>query len=196
VARDEIGNEIGTFGAHDLEFGLAYGWRQHDGLRFGLGTQIVRERIDQSAATTFAFSAGGAWDPAALPSWRLALAVQNLGPGAAFTIENGEMGQTVALPLAVQTGVRWSGPVIGLWERRVALETRLTAGRAAVVMLGAEIAQATGAAVRLGYRVNDDASNFTVGAGWVSAGLALDYAYVPARLDLGDTHRVSFTTRF
>jgi hypothetical protein len=35
-----------------------------------------------------------------------------------------------------------------------------------------------------------------MGAGWKVGELRLDYAWVPFRLDLGDTHRFSFTGRF
>src|SRR5437667_6215691 len=52
--RDELGNDIGTFGAHDLEFALAYGGVVSPGLRLGGSAQAVRERISEFAATTWA----------------------------------------------------------------------------------------------------------------------------------------------
>jgi hypothetical protein len=69
-------------------------------------------------------------------------------------------------------------------------------------MLGAELATSGGggsgvtAALRGGLRVNDDASAFSLGAGCAVRGLRVDYAFVPLRLDLGDTHRISFTAQF
>jgi hypothetical protein len=69
-------------------------------------------------------------------------------------------------------------------------------------MLGVELATAGGAngagaaALRGGLRVNDDASSFSLGAGYTLGGLRLDYAFVPLKLDLGDTHRISFTAQF
>jgi hypothetical protein len=76
------------------------------------------------------------------------------------------------------------------------LEARASRGRAMVSMMGAELSHPSGAALRLGVRVNDSASNVSMGAGYGRGGLHLDYAFVPYRLDLGDAHRVSFTARF
>ncbi|NOT34544.1 MAG: PorV/PorQ family protein [Candidatus Eisenbacteria bacterium] len=196
AARDELGNEIGTFGAHDLEFGVAWGGRVSPTLRLGLGAQLVRERIDQSAAMTYAFSVGTAWDPARWPTLRFALAAQNLGPSPSFTIEDGEKGIPVPLPFAIQGGVRWLGPAIGTWQSASSLETRFTRGRSGLGMFGFELSQPLGAALRLGYRYNDDATNLSIGGGWATKALSLDYAFVPTRLELGDTHRLSFATRF
>jgi hypothetical protein len=35
-----------------------------------------------------------------------------------------------------------------------------------------------------------------MGAGYTTGALRFDYAYVPTALDLGDTHRLSFSARF
>jgi hypothetical protein len=44
--------------------------------------------------------------------------------------------------------------------------------------------------------VNDDASSYSLGVGYDLRVLRVDYAFVPMRFDLGDTHRVSFTAQF
>jgi hypothetical protein len=65
-----------------------------------------------------------------------------------------------------------------------------------MALMGAELADLTGASLRLGMRLNDTASLLSLGAGYALQGLRLDYAFVPLRLDLGDTHRFAFTARF
>ena len=45
-------------------------------------------------------------------------------------------------------------------------------------------------------RFNDDASSVSMGAGYALGALRFDYAFVPLRLDLGDTHRLSFSAQF
>src|SRR5687767_11092913 len=80
TARDEIGNPTGTFGSHDLEFGLAYGRPVRPGLRIGGSAQVVRERIADFAATTWSMGAGTTWEPTAWPRLRTTLSVHNLGP--------------------------------------------------------------------------------------------------------------------
>lgn len=193
--RDEQGNLIGSFGAHDLEFGLSYGRQVAPGAEFGVSTQLVRERIANSAAMTYSFGLGGRWSPVRWPALRMSASAHNLGPSARFTIDGSE-GDPVTLPAAVQAGVSYgTEPVHGL-ALRGAVEGRFTNGRNGVGMIGAELANVSGAAVRAGLRVNDDASSFSAGVGYAVQSLRLDYAFVPYRLDLGDTHRISFSARF
>lgn len=191
--RDAAGNATGTFGAHDLEFGLAYGRPLGGGLRVGGSAQIVRERIAQLAATTWALGGGATWEPR-VPRLRLALSLHNLGPHAAYTLD-GIRGRPVALPAALQAGVAYALETGGL-DLRGALEARATRGRAGVAMLGMELGHASGTALRGGLRLNDDAAGFSVGAGYATPALHLDYAFVPFRLELGDTHRLSLSAWF
>jgi len=193
--RDEIGNLIGTFGAHDLEFALGYGTKLAPRFELGLRAQVVRERISNLAATTFGFGAGGTWEPERWQGLRLGLVVQNVGPPAHYTVD-GVRGEAVGLPMALQGGLSYALPAVGRMNLRGALESRLTRGRSGIGIAGAELTDVSGAALRFGLRLNDDASSFSAGAGYVVGHLQLDYAYVPFKLELGDTHRVSFTTGF
>jgi len=192
--RDALGNEIGTFGAHDLEFGLAYGAGLSQTLRAGASFQVIRERISDFAATTWAVGGGATWDPAAWPRARLSLSLHNLGPDAAYNLD-GTKGQPVPLPAALQAGASY-GFDAGGFELRGSLESRLSSGRNGIGMLGAELSHGTGAALRAGLRVNDEATGFSIGAGYATAALHLDYAFVPYRLELGETHRVSLSAQF
>jgi len=192
--RDEIGNEIGTFGGHDLEFSLAYGRTVGRGLRAGGSFQVVRERIAESSATTWAMGGGVTWEP--IQPMRLTLSAHNLGPAGHFKLDDGLPGEAVSLPAAVQAGASYGVAVGSGFDLRGSLETRATRGRNAVAMVGAELAHITGAAARIGFRANDDATNMGFGVGYAFTALRLDYAYVPGLLDLGDTHRFSFAAAF
>ena len=199
--RDVLGNLIGSFGAHDLEFALAYGRQVAPGLSVGGTVQALRERIADASASTWAAGLGAAWAPACVSGLRLGLGAYNLGPPARFNLEGGP-GAPVELPTAVQTGGSWQRAFARGAVLRTALEGRFTRGRSGVGMLGVELATAGGAngagaaVLRGGLRVNDDASSYSLGVGYALAGLRVDYAFVPLRLDLGDTHRISFTARF
>ncbi len=197
--RDELGNLIGSFGAHDLEFALGYGHAVGGGLSVGATAQLVRERIADASATTYAFGAGCVWAPPRLPGVRLGVSAHNLGPSTQFDVD-GAPGQPVALPAAVQAGGSWQLALPRGAALRAALEGRFTRGRSGIGMAGVELATPGGpsgsAMLRAGYRMNDDATAFSVGAGYAFQALRLDYAFVPLRLDLGDTHRVALTARF
>ena len=199
--RDELGNLTGSFGYHDLEFALAYGHSVVPGLSVGGTVQAVRERLDDVAASTYAAGFGAVWAPARLSGLRLGLSAHNLGKAARYQFE-GDPGAPLPLPAAVQTGGSWQRALARGAVLRTALEGRFTRGRNGIGMVGVEVATAGGAngagaaTLRGGLRVNDDASSFSLGVGYALAGLRVDYAFVPLRLDLGETHRVSFTAQF
>jgi hypothetical protein len=193
--RDELGNLIGTFGTYDLEFGLGYGRSIASGVRVGGTAQLVRERIAELTAMTWAFGLGGTWEPAHVSGLRLSLGTQNLGPAAHYQID-GSPGGPVRLPTSVQAGASYGRALISGMRVLGALESRLSAGEREVTMLGAELSHPSGAAVRAGLRLGDTESRLGFGAGWMLQGLRLDYAFVPFRLDLGDTHRFSLSAQF
>jgi hypothetical protein len=192
VERDAIGNEIGTFGAHDLEFSVAHGRQIRDRLRAGGSAQLVRERLGDFSATTYSFGLGATWDPA--PRLRLGLAVDHLGPAAHYDLD-GTRGEPVPLPTAVQVGGSY-GAAAGGFDLHGTLEGRWTRGRAGIGMVGAEVAHPSGAAIRVGMRLNDETTGFSIGAGYAVSKLKLDYAFVPFRLDLGDTQRFTVSAQF
>jgi hypothetical protein len=193
--RDEIGNLLGSFGAHDLEFQLGYGRHVGQGASIGFAAQAVRERIANESATTWSGSAGAAWQPQAWKSMRFGVSALHLGPAAYYTVD-GQRGEPVALPAALQAGASWTralGRGVGLTS---ALDARATRGRQAVASLGGELATDVGASLRMGLRQGDDLSNFSAGVGWKRGTFRADYAWVPSKLDLGDTHRFSFSAQF
>ena len=191
----------GSFGYHDLEFALAYGRSVAPGLSVGATVQAVRERMAEVSASTYAAGFGAVWAPARVSGLRLGLSAHNLGSAARYGLEGGP-GAPMPLPAAVQAGGSWQRSLARGAVLRTALEGRFTRGRNGIGLVGVEMATAGGAngagaaALRGGLRVNDDASSYSLGAGYALAGLRLDYAFVPLRLDLGDTHRISFTAQF
>ena len=193
---DDLGNVVGTFGTDDVELGLAYGHHVAAGVSFGGSAQVVHERLADVSATTYAFGLGSTFEPARWPGLRFALTGDHLGPAAHYTLD-GVRGEPVGLPAALQAGATYVHPVGSGFALRGALETRMTSGRAGVAMLGAELAHApSGLSLRAGARMNDNESSLAFGAGCAVQSLRVDYAFVPFRLDLGDTHRFSLSAQF
>ncbi len=193
--RDALGNLLGSFGAHDLDFGLSYGRRWFPGVRAGAALHWVRERIDDDAVNAFPLDVGMAWDAARWPGLRFGLAAQALGAAPRYTID-GVRGDPVPLPAAVQGGASYRLRLSPSWSALGAAETRFTRGRNGAFLAGVEVQSAAGGAARLGWRGNDDAVSFGAGAGWRLGAVSVDYAFVSYRLDLGDTHRVSLLAQF
>jgi len=193
--RDDLGNVTGSFGSHDLEFQLAYGHRMGNAASWGLATQVLRERLANEGATTWGVSGGAAWQPAVVHGSRLSLDVQHLGPSAHYTFD-GARGAPVRQPTSLDAAASLAHSTGGRLTVTGAAETRLVRGRSALVALGAELESSVGAALRAGYRIGDDVSTVTFGAGWHGGPLRVDYAFAPSRLNLDDTHRFSFGARF
>lgn len=193
--RDDLGNVIGSFGAHDLEFLAGYGRTLAGGTSVGLTAQVVRERIADLAATTWAVNAGTAFGVPLIPGGRASLSIHNLGPPAHYMLD-GVQGQPVDLPTAVQVGLATSHSAFQGFTGLLAVEARATRGRQSLVAVGGELDSPAGAALRLGLRAGDDVASWSAGAGWRMEKLSVDYAFVPSKLDLDDTHRFSLTARF
>lgn len=193
--RDALGNLIGTFGSHDIEFGLGYGYDLGGGFGAGATVQLIRERIADNSATTYAFGAGMTWEPPPFDGVRLSGSVHNLGPATNYDFDGIE-GAAVNLPFAVQMGGSYTFAFGNMWRATGALEGRLTRGREGMGLIGAEIATVTGMALRAGYRGNDDAQRFSFGAGYALDALSVDYAFIPLDYELGDSHRFSFSAQF
>jgi|SRR5262245_2584781 len=193
--RDDLGNLVGSFGAHDLEFLVGYGGKLASGVSLGLTAQVVRERIADLGATTWAMGAGAAWEPPALAGTRASLSVHNVGPAAHYVFGD-EQGEPVPLPAALHAGFSYTRAVFQGFTGLVSLEARTTSGREPLYALGVELDTRTGAALRFGLRGGDDVATWSTGAGWRSRALGVDYAFVPSQLELEDTHRFSLSTRF
>jgi hypothetical protein len=195
VARDELGNETGTFGGQDLAIGLGYGRALSGGFRLGATARVIREEIAEMSASTWALGAGASWQPVGHPALRLGVMADHLGPDANYAFSDGP-GQPVPLPMALQAGASYGWALSGAAAVNAALEARMTRGRPAVAMTGAELTHRSGAALRVGVRVNEQATRMSAGAGYAMSALRLDYAFVAEPLDVGDSHRVSFTASF
>lgn len=193
--RDDLGNLVGSFGAHNLELQLGYGRRTAGGASVGFATQLVRERIANESAMTWGASAGVAWQPPLLRDLRASVAALHAGPSAHYDFD-GERGAPVGLPLALHGGLAWRRALGRGLELVPAFDVRATRGRQAVVAVGGELASETGASLRLGLRQGDDIASVSAGLGWTYRLYRVDYAWVPSKLDLGDTHRFSFGAQF
>jgi hypothetical protein len=193
--RDDLGNLIGSFGSHDLEFLLGYGRKLTGGVSLGFTAQAVRERVADLAAGTWAVGAGAAWDLTRLPGVRASLGVHNVGPAGHYTLE-GVQGDRVKLPAALHGGVSFSHAAFSNLNALLALDARATRGRNVVLAGGAELDAPVGAAVRFGVRAGDDIASWSAGMGWRTKALRIDYAFVPSKLELDDTHRFSLSASF
>jgi hypothetical protein len=194
-SRDDLGNPLGSFGSHDLDFGLGYARSLGGGIDAGGSVHFVRERIANASTDTWTFGMGAGWSPTAVPGLRVGLAAENLGADPHYDID-GVAGAPVPLPSSVQGGASYRMGLGDHWTLLGSAEGRLSRGRTGAALGGIELASRYGGALRLGWRGSEESASFGTGAGWKIGSVGVDYAYVPYRLDLGDTHRLSLLAQF
>jgi opacity protein-like surface antigen len=180
------GNRAGSFGAHDLSASIGYG-RRWTNLSVGVAGKFVSSQLDDVSATAGAVDAGFQYKLIGLPL-RIGATVQNLGSSLKYDLVAED------LPLLGRVGAT------GTFFRdrlRIHADIEWARNESAAFMGGAEFDVASMLTVRAGYdgRNEADDSPYTVGLGFHSGALSLDYAYAPFG-DLGDNHRVGLTLGF
>ncbi|OGS21243.1 MAG: hypothetical protein A2252_06120 [Elusimicrobia bacterium RIFOXYA2_FULL_39_19] len=197
--RDENRKNTGSFSASDIAVAFSY-CRQVkvNGHQVGFGTNVklINQKIESEQATGAAFDFGVLTNlPFKSNRLTLGLSLQNLGSQMKFISEE------YNLPLSVTAGLGYSvgGVTIGLDIKQQVYENKT------IVSLGTEFLPINALALRAGYvmsagrqaAASDDGLPMGLGAG---IGFRLfsyqtDYSFVPYGA-LGDTHRISFLSRF
>jgi len=187
--------ELGTFDAEDMAVTLSYAQKNVlpaslPRLDAGVSLKFIRSTIYTKSAFAVAADAGTIYR--ATDRIKLALTLQNLGTGMKFD----EVADP--LPICLRAGMLYK-----------AGENLNVAGEVSEYLqdekfypaLGAEYWVRKAFALRAGYKFGYDTENLgstvglSVGFGIKSAGLGVDYAYVPFG-DLGNVHRFGFWTKF
>jgi len=63
IRRDELGQEVGTFGLSDVVVGPGVAWQPLTGLGLGLGARYIASRIDSFHAAALSFDGGAIYRP-------------------------------------------------------------------------------------------------------------------------------------
>lgn len=191
---DEVGNPLGNFGLVDLALQLGYARLVSPGLRFGGTVGYVKERVENSSAGTWAFSAGGDWSPGSIKGLRVGASVRQLGGSPHFEID-GAQGVQVSLPVTLQGGAAYASKLGESGHWAVAADVRKAADESATEHAGVEAGWSVVSA-RAGGRFGTDVGHFTAGVGVNSGRFTLDYAFLPSNESLGDSHRIELRVKF
>lgn len=201
VARTTLSNpdgrDLGSTGLSDLAFGTGYGRALNEDLTVGVGAKYIRESIAGISAHGFALDLGVLYAVRALERFTVGLAVQNIGPSVKFQSDKEN------LPLNLRIGAVYDFSIgknpflnMGGHEYTISFDVTKQRSEEALIAVGIETLVAKMMPVRVGFNTRNDAgTGVTVGLGWTSRVLALDYAFVPFG-DLGSTHRISATWRW
>lgn len=183
------GTGLGEVALRDMAVGVGYATALSKNVLFGAGVKLVRESIAGEKAQGFMFDGGILFNVPAVENLTLGLALKNIGPNIKFQETN------EALPHAVHAGAAYN---FNCYRQKttVSLDAQKTKDEDVVFKLGAEVLAGGIVPLRAGFTTaNDDGPGISVGTGYSSQNINLDYAYVPFK-DLGNTHRFSISFRW
>jgi len=190
--RDDTPSDVplGTFGSYDVAAALAYPRYIVPNVAIGVSIKPVYERIDELSTSGIAFDAG-IYHVSRIKGVKLAATVANLGAPMKYEVEE------FALPRYARVG--------GSYEREVAsLDGRVLFTFDALFPnddnvrehFGGEYSYKRMLALRAGYKAGYDSQGATFGFGVVYREIGLDYAFLPVKNELGDSHRFALNFSF
>lgn len=192
IGRSLSGNETNPFGAYDISINLSYGRRILKDVSLGASMKFIQQNIEEEYASNIAFDFGGLYE---ICNSKIIIggSLLNLGPKMKFVKEE------FLLPLTLNLGIgyKFNSTLFaldikyGIYEEDISLNT------------GAEYRLMDFFVLRGGYIIRltpalrelDGITDMSAGAGFNFNDYKIDYAFVPFA-DLGNTHRISFTTKF
>ena len=193
LGYDEKGGDywkIDDFDANDLAVSFSYSQRFSRRNYFGVSAKWISQQIENEKTSNFAIDAGQIYKPPIMAdNLSLSVVVQNIGPKIKFISISDKMPITLKI-----------GAVYRLMDENAKLLLDLVKplDNNWRVSCGTEWQVNRNLVLRGGYNsqvFSDLGIGVSLGAGLKLGTFALDYAYVPYN-ELGDTHRLSFTTHF
>lgn len=189
--RTKPGEPDALFNAHNFYASISTAHRIIENLFGGVSIKYIYENLYTDDATGIAFDFG--------------LNYQGLVDGLSFgtSLRNiGSMNElrssSTVLPTDFRLGTAYdfSIPVVNLNLTAFAGYQKYTKSDESHLHLGGEAVYNKTFAVRFGYMSGYDSKNITTGFGLKWKGLNLDYAYVPVKYGLGDSHIITFIYTF
>jgi len=170
----------GYFDLNDLVAGVTIARNLSEKLKLGLTSKIVYEKLDVYSSTGVAFDFGMQY--MLMPEFMLGASFSNLGSSMKLDDEEFD------LPRILRAGGSYrikdfliSGDVVYPTDDDPHLH------------IGGEYSLSQIFFLRSGFQSGYDEKALAFGLGFEQKGFNIDYAYVPFKSDLGDTHRISLT---
>lgn len=197
--RDENRQQTGSFGANDMSLSVGYSKRMTNITSYGVTVKLIQQNIESMSTTGIAFDIG-MLHKTAINNMDLGLSMQNIGTEMKFINE----GYNLPLSITAGLGYRIGGITIGCDVKNYIYEGQTVIG------LGTEYVPVTSFALRAGYilpllkktyktgsKLGDsiDTNGLGAGLGFKLFNIQTDYSFVPYG-DLGNTHRISFSSKF
>ena len=189
--RTKPGEPDATFNAHFFSASISTAHKIIENLYGGVSLKYLYENLYTDDATGIAFDFGFTYQDL-IDGLSLGTSLRNIGSMTELR------SQSTVLPSDLRIGAAYdySLPAVNLDLTAVAGIQKYTDTNDSHLHLGGEAVYNNTFAVRLGYMSGYDSKSITAGFGLYWKGLNLDYAYVPVKYGLGDSHIISFIYTF
>lgn len=189
--RTKPGEPEGKFNAHNFSASLSTAHKIFENLNGGITIKYLYENLYSDDATGMAVDFGLSYN-GLVEGLSLGASLRNIGSMKALRAES------TKLPIDFRLGAAYNFalPQIKIDIAALAGFQKYTDANDSHLHFGGEISYDKFFAVRLGYMSNYDSKNITAGFGILWKSLNIDYAYVPVKFGLGDSHIFSFIYSF
>ena len=167
------------FGAHEVSIKIGAAFQLEPKYILGFSLGWMYEKIDVEEGSAINFDLGLLMQP--YPNLNIGLAVLNFGSTISLRDEDYD------LPRTYRAGISYTFRDFTPSADIVYLDDE------AYVHLGGEYKLYNQFFIRSGYRVGYDTKDFSAGAGFVRRNFRLDYAYLPFKSGLNDSHLINLT---
>ncbi len=174
---------LDTFNAYDFSMNGAVAARLGK-FDAGVGIKVIHEKIWLESSNGWAIDLGFAYHPQS--NLMLTAAYLHSGPQVVMDEDQFRMPRTWVFASKWDIGLPYGSASLSGQVMRP-LDNQTTGG------LGLEYTPLQWVSLRGGYKLNDDSSELTAGAGLSTTGWTLDYAFVPGDYSLGDSHRFTLS---
>src|SRR3989339_62063 len=187
--RTKPGEAEGTFNAHYFFGSISSAYQLNPDLSAGATIKYLYENLYSDESTGLAFDFGLAYKNL-ISGLTLGASLKNIGSMSSLRSESTE------LPSDLRIGAAYNFAVSDFnFIATGGFQEYLKEGTAHA-HFGGEISYKENFAVRVGYLSGYDSKNISTGFGVIWKSLNLDYAYVPVKFGLGDSHILSLTYTF
>ena len=187
--RDIPGPPIDMFNAQNFAFGLSAAYKVNEMLQLGITGKFLYEKIYLDNASGYGFDIGGYFTKSGVSA---GLTIANFGKMSALA------DQSSVLPTSLRFGASYnfSFPKITSGLRIGADGFKVFNGGIFHANLGAEFTYKDFLSVRAGYQSGYTDRFLTTGIGLKYKMFNLDYAFVPYRYSLGNSHTITLGASF
>lgn len=189
--RTQPGEAEGTFSAHFFSASLSTAYNVNENISAGATVKYIYESMFSDDATGLAFDLGVSYK-GLLENLTLGASLRNLG--SMNQLRNTE----TELPTDLRIGLAYAYPLQSIKSEinAVAGFQKYTSASDSHIHFGAEFLYDGFLAVRSGYMSGYDSKSLSAGLGVIWGKLNFDYAYVPYKYSLGNSHIISMSYTF